>query len=231
MLLGVEFARRRRFYHSRGQPNSPVVTTTAATTTTRRFSFCLYTTYDAATSSSLQSRSIINQAYEDDEELGGVAREAKHRLDERLRIQRKPEIMRRHDDGESSRARELQLQTMVHGVQSVGRGSGSTISKRFGWGKMMRWRATDQDECAICLERFEVGETLIFKKLFKAIEHNSLAISAKLGLSDGSDDQHLSISDFHSGLQDAGTCGRSVLFKMPPDLIAISLVSSQYSLS
>ncbi|KAI6682366.1 hypothetical protein NL676_036247 [Syzygium grande] len=161
MLPGVECARRRRFYQSREQPDSPVITTTAATTTTRRSSFCLYTTQHAATSSSLQGRNIINQAYGDDEELGGVAREAKHRLDERLGTLRKPETMRRHDDGESSRARELQLQTMVHGVQSVGKGSGSTISKRFSWGKMMRWRATDQDECAICLERFEAGETLV----------------------------------------------------------------------
>ncbi|XP_010047193.2 uncharacterized protein LOC104436155 isoform X2 [Eucalyptus grandis] len=132
MLLGVEYARRRRFS----------------------------LTHHAATSS-LQSRNIINQAYGDEEELGGVAREAKHRLDERLRTQRKPETMRRHDDGENLRARELQLQTMVHGGQSVGRGGGSSNLKRFSWGKMMRGRAMDHDDCAICLERFEVGETLV----------------------------------------------------------------------
>ncbi|KAI6682364.1 hypothetical protein NL676_036245, partial [Syzygium grande] len=91
MLLGVEFSRRKRLYHSRGQPDSPIVTTTATTATARHFSF--YTTQHAATSSSLQGRNIINQAYEDDEELGGVTREAKHRLDERLRIQRKPETI------------------------------------------------------------------------------------------------------------------------------------------
>ncbi|KAF7851187.1 hypothetical protein BT93_L4333 [Corymbia citriodora subsp. variegata] len=123
-MLGIDYARRRR----------------------------LYLTHHATTSS-LQSRNISNQAHGDEEELGGVAREAKHRLYERLRTQR-------HDDGESSRARNLQLQTMVHGRQSFGRGSSSSNSRRFGWGKMMRWRATDQDECAICLERFEAGETL-----------------------------------------------------------------------
>ncbi|KAL3744288.1 hypothetical protein ACJRO7_013533 [Eucalyptus globulus] len=132
MLLGVEYARRRRFS----------------------------LTHHAATSS-LQSRNIINQAYGDEEELGGVAREAKHRLDERLRTQRKPETMRRLHDGENLRARELQLQTMVHGGQSVGRGGGSSNLKRFSWGKMMRGRAMDHDDCAICLERFEVGETLV----------------------------------------------------------------------
>ncbi|KAK3435736.1 hypothetical protein EUGRSUZ_C00438 [Eucalyptus grandis] len=160
MLPGVECARRRRFYQSGGQPNSPVVAAAATTVTTRRSSFCLYTTHHAATSSSVQIRNIINQAHADEEELGGAAREAKQRLDERLRTQWEPETKRRHNDGESSRARKLQLQTMVHGLQSVRRGGSSSNSKRFSWSKMMRWRATDQDECAICLERFEVGETL-----------------------------------------------------------------------
>ncbi|KAI3422833.1 RING-type domain-containing protein [Psidium guajava] len=160
MLPGVECARRRRrLYQSRGQPNSLVVA--AATATPRRSSFCLYPTHHAATSSSFQSRNIINQAYGDEEELGGVAREAKQRLDERLRTQRKPEITRSHNNGESSRARKLQLQTIVHGMRSVGRGSNSSNSKRFSWGKMRWWRAVDQDECAICLERFEVSETLV----------------------------------------------------------------------
>ena len=46
---------------------------------------------------------------------------------------------------------------------------------------------------------------------------SSSAISVKLGLSDGSDDQHLSISDLHSGSQDSGTGGRKVLLKIPPE--------------
>ncbi|KAF7851189.1 hypothetical protein BT93_L4335 [Corymbia citriodora subsp. variegata] len=162
MLPGVECARRRRFYQSHGQPDSLVIAAATAPAATRRSSFCLYTTHHAPTSSSFQSRNIIiNQAYGDEEELGGVAREAKHRLDERLRTQWKPEAIRRHGDGESLRARKLQLQTMVHGLQAASKGGGSSNSKRFNWGKMMRWRATDQDECAICLERFEVGETLV----------------------------------------------------------------------
>lgn len=49
------------------------------------------------------------------------------------------------------------------------------------------------------------------------MERNSCAMSVKLGLSDGSDDQHLSISDLHSGSQDSGTSGRNVLLTMPPE--------------
>lgn len=45
---------------------------------------------------------------------------------------------------------------------------------------------------------------------------NSLAMTVKLGLSDGSADQHLSINDFHSGSHDSGMSGRSVLLTIPP---------------
>lgn len=50
-----------------------------------------------------------------------------------------------------------------------------------------------------------------------AIDRNSFAISVKLGLSDGSADQHLSIIDLHSRSQDSGTGGRNVLLTIPPD--------------
>lgn len=49
-----------------------------------------------------------------------------------------------------------------------------------------------------------------------AIARNWFAISVKLGLSDGSDDQHLSMSDFHSGSQNSGTGGLKVLLTIPP---------------
>jgi hypothetical protein len=41
--------------------------------------------------------------------------------------------------------------------------------------------------------------------------------SVKLGLAEGSADQHCSISDLHWGSQDSGTGGRSVLFTIPPE--------------
>ena len=45
------------------------------------------------------------------------------------------------------------LQTEVFGLKKSG-------SRRFNWAKL-RWKPTDQDECAICLEQFKVGETLV----------------------------------------------------------------------
>ena len=44
-----------------------------------------------------------------------------------------------------------------------------------------------------------------------------LPISVKLGLSDGSADQHCSINALHWESQDSGTGGRSVLFTIPPE--------------
>lgn len=54
--------------------------------------------------------------------------------------------------------------------------------------------------------------------ILDCITRSSLAISVKLGLSDGSADQHRSMSDFQSESQDSGTGGRSVLLTIPPAL-------------
>jgi hypothetical protein len=63
---------------------------------------------------------------------------------------------------------------------------------------------------------------------FAAIARNSFAISVKLGLSDGSDDQHLPITDLQSGSQDSGIGGRNVLLTIPPEIIEVQIVSSSY---
>lgn len=57
-----------------------------------------------------------------------------------------------------------------------------------------------------------------FGGIFDAIARKRFAISVKPGLSDGSDDQHLSISDFHSRSQDSGMAGLKVLLTIPPAL-------------
>ncbi|KAK6927729.1 CAP domain [Dillenia turbinata] len=54
------------------------------------------------------------------------------------------------------------------------------------------------------------------KGTLPAIALNWLAISVKLGLSEGSEDQHHSINDFHSGSQDYAVGGRNVLLTIPP---------------
>lgn len=51
----------------------------------------------------------------------------------------------------------------------------------------------------------------------------------KLGLSDGSGDQHLSISDLHSESQESGIGGRSVLLTIPPELqLKYQLAAAQH---
>ena len=49
-----------------------------------------------------------------------------------------------------------------------------------------------------------------------AMARNLLTTSVKLGLSDGSANQHCSISELHCGSHDSGTGGRRVLFTIPP---------------
>ncbi|KAL3566922.1 hypothetical protein D5086_032337 [Populus alba] len=155
MLPGVECARRRRFHQSGDSLGAP------AHGWSRKPSFCLYTSSHESHHglvSSLQ-RIVSSQAYED-EKLGGVAREAKERLDERLRLQKKKKAeTTRHKstgnlrdvDGRSMVLGELQME--VYGAKRSG-------SRRFNWAKLS-WKAADQDECTICLDRFKSGETLV----------------------------------------------------------------------
>eukprot|EP00257_Ricinus_communis_P023038 XP_015582920.1 probable E3 ubiquitin-protein ligase RHY1A [Ricinus communis] len=158
MLPGVECARRRRFHQS-----SDSTAAAAYGGSTRRSSFCLYTGNHESSHGSTSSlqRNILSKVYED-EKLGGVARQAKERLDERLRTQRKSSSKRRSSTGNlSGRAEgrpvgEGELQTEVYGLKK----SSSSGSKLFNWAKLS-WKAADQDECTICLERFKSGETLV----------------------------------------------------------------------
>lgn len=153
MLPGVECARRRRFHQSGGgSSDSPSVAPGIGLS--RRSSFCLYTSnHDSHHTSSVssQQRSISVQAYQD-QKLGGVAREAKERLDERLRSQRKSEPKRQNSKDRSlkcTRDGRSLLHTEVFGSK-----------KKFSWAKLS-WKAADQEECVICLERFKTGETLV----------------------------------------------------------------------
>ncbi|KAG7023470.1 hypothetical protein SDJN02_14495 [Cucurbita argyrosperma subsp. argyrosperma] len=87
MLPGVECARRRRCHQNKVWSDSPHI---AAQALTRRSVLCLYTSNHEthlASNPSLE-RSLLIEADEDDK-LDGSAREAKRRLDERLRTQRK----------------------------------------------------------------------------------------------------------------------------------------------
>ncbi|XP_040996397.1 probable E3 ubiquitin-protein ligase RHY1A [Juglans microcarpa x Juglans regia] len=154
MLPGVECARRRRFHQSGACSDSP--STVAALGGTRRSSFCLYRSNHEPqhTSTSSQKRSLLNQVYRD-ENLGEVAREAKERLDERLRTQRKSKAKSTQSlrcvEGRSIVLEELN--TEMFGFKKGG-------SRRFSWAKL-RWKVSDQDECAVCLEELKGVENLV----------------------------------------------------------------------
>ncbi|KAF9616635.1 hypothetical protein IFM89_030833 [Coptis chinensis] len=52
--------------------------------------------------------------------------------------------------------RDLALCSMILGIRTEEYGSKKVSSMRFSWGKH-GWKASDQDECVICLERFKLG--------------------------------------------------------------------------
>ncbi|KAJ8767867.1 hypothetical protein K2173_020807 [Erythroxylum novogranatense] len=151
MLPGVESARRRGFHQSGDSPCVP------AHGCTRRSSFCLYarnhTSFNLSSASSPRRR-VLNE----DEKLGERAREAKERLDMKLRHQTKS-ATRSFRDGSSGGG---------VGRRSVAAGDFKTEvfrsrkngSKRLKWMKF-RWRASEEDECVICLERFKPAEQLM----------------------------------------------------------------------
>ncbi|XP_028760749.1 probable E3 ubiquitin-protein ligase RHY1A [Neltuma alba] len=150
MLAGVESARRRRFHQSGASSDCPYFT--------RRSSFCLYSTnHDFLPSSSyLQKRSVLHHA-RTDEKLAGAAGEAKERLDERLRSAQMKSSNKRENIKEKKKSREggPELHIEVYGSKRSG---GSRMM--FNW-KKLGWKASDQEDCAVCLESFKVGDTLI----------------------------------------------------------------------
>ncbi|GMN47494.1 hypothetical protein TIFTF001_016671 [Ficus carica] len=99
----------------------------------------------------------------DDQKLGVEAREAKERLDGRLRTQRKSESIRKNG---KSVVKGDEVQVEVYGTRKSG-------SRRFSWAKLS-WKASDQEECAICLEWFRAGETLVHLPCAHRFHHGCL---------------------------------------------------------
>ncbi|KAK7411649.1 hypothetical protein VNO78_03084 [Psophocarpus tetragonolobus] len=155
MLPGVECARRRRFHRCLDSSNSSSLASSHVSS--RRSSFCLYASNHEcriSSSSSLQ-RSVLYQTHPDDN-MGGAAREAKQRLDDKFRAQRMSENKRQNSIKgveECRRTSIAELHTEVYGSKKSG-------SRRFSWTKWS-WKASEQEDCAVCLELFRVGETLI----------------------------------------------------------------------
>ncbi|KAG6671217.1 hypothetical protein I3843_Q008500 [Carya illinoinensis] len=82
------------------------------------------------------------------EELGGAARQAKERLDERLTAHRKSETKRSNTKKIS---RFVERKSMVLGeLQKEAFGSKQSGPERFSWMKLS-WKSSDQTNCAVCM--------------------------------------------------------------------------------
>ncbi|XP_065851313.1 probable E3 ubiquitin-protein ligase RHY1A [Euphorbia lathyris] len=148
MLPGVECARRRRFHLS--SDNSPGGGVSGGST--RRTSFCLYTSSHEISHSSVSSLRIVKKENNENSKLGATARQAKERLDERLRTQQR-----------KSSAASKGENTRVSGGDGKNRTKGEIQTgsrKKFSWAKL-NWKASEQEECSICLERFKTDDTLV----------------------------------------------------------------------
>ncbi|KAJ0984832.1 hypothetical protein J5N97_003188 [Dioscorea zingiberensis] len=153
MLPGVECARRRRF-HQGGSMDSP--------TGSRRSSFCLYTTSHEShlNNSNSKQRSSLNKELHG-LALGSIAREAKERLDERLRAQQRASEMKRHKSMDNIKINKNGGGERVAGSVHREVFCSKKSSRRFmSWIKM-GWKSSEQDECVVCLEEFKTGDILV----------------------------------------------------------------------
>ncbi|THU66921.1 hypothetical protein C4D60_Mb05t19270 [Musa balbisiana] len=153
MLPGVDCARRRRF-HNGGSVDS-------LTSGSRRSASPLWTTgHDMHPSSSIsmmqshQQRSIMNKEIHE-EALGHTAREARERLDARLRIK----SLGCMKLGESEGCGHGRLHRILGSVQRQVFSSKKS-TRKFSWSKL-RWKASEQADCAVCLEDFQEGDMLV----------------------------------------------------------------------
>ncbi|KAE9608270.1 hypothetical protein Lal_00003700 [Lupinus albus] len=151
MLPGVESARRRRFHNSGLCLDSPSL---SPHNSSRRSSFCLYAKNHESLLPSLilntQQRNMFNQTHPD-ENIVGAAKEAKQRLDEKFKHQRKLENKRQNTYMEGRRTSPEELQNY---------GSKKSGLRKFNWTKLSM-KALEEEDCAVCLETLKDGETLI----------------------------------------------------------------------
>ncbi|KAH9605417.1 hypothetical protein KSS87_007570 [Heliosperma pusillum] len=130
MLPGVESARRRRVHQTSTPAIGGVVSFSPSS---RRSSFPTSSAFSVT-----QERS--RGQHEADEELGQVAREAKERLDERLRSQRNSSLVTRNNEEVSEEKK--------------------GVKKGKGWGNKLGWKSGEQEKCTICVDEFKVGDDL-----------------------------------------------------------------------
>ncbi|KAM3224124.1 hypothetical protein ACQJBY_057495 [Aegilops geniculata] len=158
MLPGVEFARRRRLRPAAEAPCAGA----------RRTASLGMFGHDHAHlgSAGFAKRSgVCEEAWTT--QLDGIAREAKERLDQKLRNQRESVVKRRHSTG-SLRLPVPSSTTSDHPAKDTA-GAASALqlevftkrggSRRFNWGRRKE-EQQHQAECAVCLEEFRAGDVL-----------------------------------------------------------------------
>ncbi|CAM0913092.1 unnamed protein product [Alopecurus aequalis] len=166
MLPGVECARRRRMWQGGG------VGADQTAGGTKRLSFCLYAAGHGAAAhhhalSAGNSGSKRSAAMEN---LDSNAREAKERLDQKLRSNRPDTVIKRHHSTGSiklSRANGSGAggetcsasATVATGVQREVYSKKGVMRRLMRWSRL-RWEAAEQAECAVCLDEFAAGDVL-----------------------------------------------------------------------
>uniref|UniRef100_A0ACD6AEB0 Uncharacterized protein n=1 Tax=Avena sativa TaxID=4498 RepID=A0ACD6AEB0_AVESA len=171
MLPGVECARRRRMWQGGEQ----------AAGGARRLSFCLYAaghgaaahhhTLGAGNSGSKQRSDAM-------ELVDSNAREAKERLDQKLRSNNRPDtvIKRHHSTGSIKLSRAngsgavagagagscqaTAAAAAAMGVQREVYSKKGVMRRLMRWSRL-RWDAAEQAECAVCLDDFAKGDVLV----------------------------------------------------------------------
>nr|XP_043620562.1 probable E3 ubiquitin-protein ligase RHY1A [Erigeron canadensis] len=152
MLPGVETARRRRLHGSCDPSTAVIGSGYGSLRSTRQLSHDTH-----FTPTSFLQRSMVNQL-DDDYKLGGVAREAKERLDGRLRGHLKQDISRNNGQERLSGGGRRTTSTPIVMENFVLKKNGL---KRLRWGRMgLSWKTSKQDDCAICLDQYKASEKI-----------------------------------------------------------------------
>ncbi|XP_023759950.1 probable E3 ubiquitin-protein ligase RHY1A [Lactuca sativa] len=157
MLPGVESARRRRVHGGGVWCDSSSVVSSGFGSARFRVSHDTH-----LTSTSFLQRSMVNQS-DEDSKLGGAAREAKERLDGRLRGHLNKEIRRKKSQERPSNVgRVSTTSVVVENLQIEVIGLKKSGLKRLSWGKTgLSWKSSNQEECVICLDNFKANEKVI----------------------------------------------------------------------
>ncbi|KNA16738.1 hypothetical protein SOVF_086410 isoform A [Spinacia oleracea] len=155
MLPGVEAARRRRVHQS-----SNTTTSSSSSPSFRRSSFSLFSSNSSA---SLLGETRSRMAYEEDEnwKLGVLAREAKVRLDHKLRA---PTLINpTRNNSNSDQLSERSDGGLRREVLGRRKKKSLLVIKKLGWNWNWNWnwKSGEQQECAVCLDEFKLGQNVI----------------------------------------------------------------------